>query len=112
MAQQSALQQSLDSFARAGQQVEDEMADYVPAVPHGWSIGQQGEPISPEGQAYAPGTTFDAAGNPVSPGATTGFPVLSTLAGVAAAKIFAPEAKATAWMVAGGIIGYWLRPLE
>ncbi len=85
------------------------MDETIPSVPPGWSIGPQGEPISPEGQVYAPGTTFDVARNPVAPGGLTGFPVLSTLAGGVAGKMIG---KSTNAMIAGAILGYWTKILE
>ncbi len=79
----------------------------APSVPPGWSIGPNGEPISPDGQVYPPGTGFDSSGMPVAPG--TKLPVLSTAAGAVAGHLFG---KSTGWTIAGGILGYWLKPLE
>jgi len=82
--------------------------DSIPSVPPGWSIGPSGEPISPDGQVYPPGTAFDASGMPVVAG-TGKIPVLSTAAGAVAGHLFG---KSTGWMIAGGILGFWLKPLE
>lgn len=83
-------------------------------MPPGWQMGPNGEVVSPDGsQVLPPGTTFDAAGNPVPPGGFTGFPVLSTLAGAVGGKMLAPSSeKATTYMVAGAILGYWTKILE
>lgn len=73
-------------------------APYIPTPPPGWSIGPNGEQISPDGEVAEAGSA-----------PTGAFPVLSTLAGVVAGKMIG---KSTTAMVAGGIIGYWLKPLE
>ncbi|TAK97594.1 MAG: hypothetical protein EPO08_21065 [Rhodospirillaceae bacterium] len=80
----------------------------VPSVPPGWSVGPSGEPISPDGQVYPPGTSFDAAGAPAAAG-TGKLPVLSTAAGAVAGHLFG---KSAGWTIAGGILGFWLKPLE
>lgn len=83
------------------------MAGYVPYIhtpPPGWSVDEMGQPIPPEG------VQVDEMGNVIEGGPQmTGFPVLSVLGGAVAGKMIG---KSTTALVAGGIIGFWLRPLE
>jgi len=83
--------------------------DPVPSVPPGWSVGPSGEPISPDGQVYPPGTAFDASGAPVAAGASGQLPFLSIAGGAVAGHLFG---KSIGWTIAGGILGFWLKPLE
>jgi hypothetical protein len=82
--------------------------DPIPSVPPGWSVGPSGESISPDGQVYPAGTSFDAGGAPVAAGIGQ-LPILSTAAGAVAGHLFG---KSTGWTIAGGILGFWLKPLE
>jgi hypothetical protein len=72
-------------------------------------VGPGGEAIAPDGQVYPPGTSFDANGMPVTAGASGQLPILSTAAGAVAGHLFG---KSTGWTIAGGILGFWLKPLE